>query len=444
MRNALAWVLLSWFAVAAVAADPKAETEKPRSREQRLLDILLERQIITQAEHAELSAISLESDAPDPRRSDLESRVEEVLERGYVDDEEQARAGFDEGFYIESADGLYSLRFRGWVQVRYTYSDFDSGRDKSDESSFSTPQVRVDFLGHVYDPNLTYRIFADFDDDSDDGKTALQDAWVQWFNPNHHYGIRAGQYIVPYGRQQMTPAADLQLMDRAESSVFFTPFRDVGVMFFGDAAEGKFQYWAGVYNGEGEDLENNDNDHLWAARIQANPFGPYGLYEGDVNYSDELALSFGANYAYLGLGDDDSEEIFGTATDGDQHRFAFDAAMRLMGLSLTGEYYTMRSDDDGGGSADLRTVDDHGYFVQSGYFLLPNQLEVAARYSWRNSDNDNLGADDDTEEIGLGLNYYFNKHNHKLQLDWRRLDFDAQSGDDLTDHFVRLQWQLRW
>ena len=56
-----------------------------------------------------------------------------------------------------------------------------------------------------------------------------------------------------------------------------------------------------------------------------------------------------------------------------------------------------------------------------------------------NSTKDN----DDREEIGVALSYYYNRHNLKVQADWRQLKDDAaNSGAGTTSQEIRLQTQF--
>lgn len=408
-----------------------------RSRDAKLLDILLERDIITSQEHAELNDLDLSE--PEERRTDLQVKVEDIVSRGLAEEHEEP-VGYKKGFYIDAGE-KFSLRVNGRVQVRYTYMDYDVDRTMEDTSSFDTPRVRLDFSGHAFDENLNYRIQTDLDDNSDGGRTVLKDAWIQWGNPSHGYAVRAGQFKVPFGRQALTSSSNLQFVDRAGSAGFFSLGRDVGVMLHGDCADGVIGYAAGVFNGEGEELSNDHNEHLGAARIQINPTGAFKLYEGDVKESEDLGVSFGANIAYHPMSLAQGMPIFGIMTESDQTSFGVDAALRYGGLSLQGEVFASVIEDQGNNGLD--DVNDTGFYVQGGFFF-SEDLEIAGRYSMRNHEDDNTGADDDFEEITVGLNYYMEEHWHKLQLDVSRLTFEPGGGGELEDNVVRLQWQLKF
>jgi phosphate-selective porin OprO and OprP len=84
-------------------------------------------------------------------------------------------------------------------------------------------------------------------------------------------------------------------------------------------------------------------------------------------------------------------------------------------------------------------VRSHGFFVQAGYFIIPNNLEVAARYGYidpHRSASNNLRS-----EVGGAVSYYFYKHNLKLQADVRNLHQQA-AGGTTDDTQYRLQAQI--
>ena len=81
--------------------------------------------------------------------------------------------------------------------------------------------------------------------------------------------------------------------------------------------------------------------------------------------------------------------------------------------------------------------DSNGFHAQAGYFILRDRLEVAAR--WAGYDPSSLIPDDDRKEVGGVVNYYVNKHNLKIQGDFRRLDDDARR---TKTRELRLQTQV--
>ena len=45
----------------------------------------------------------------------------------------------------------------------------------------------------------------------------------------------------------------------------------------------------------------------------------------------------------------------------------------------------------------------------------------------------------DTIEFGAGVSWYFDKHNHKLQADYRELEFENAPNTDAKEFRVQLQ-----
>jgi phosphate-selective porin OprO and OprP len=77
--------------------------------------------------------------------------------------------------------------------------------------------------------------------------------------------------------------------------------------------------------------------------------------------------------------------------------------------------------------------------VQAGYFIIPNNLEVAARYGY--IDPNRSVSNDLRSEVAGAVSYYFNKHNLKLQADVRNLHRQA-AGGTTDDMQYRLQAQI--
>ena len=64
---------------------------------------------------------------------------------------------------------------------------------------------------------------------------------------------------------------------------------------------------------------------------------------------------------------------------------------------------------------------DDGFVLQAGYFVIPDKLELLARWSRINGDSGTLGlTDQSSDEFGVGFGWYFKGHNAKLTLDASR------------------------
>jgi len=103
------------------------------------------------------------------------------------------------------------------------------------------------------------------------------------------------------------------------------------------------------------------------------------------------------------------------------------------GATFAAEYYHLNADPDEGDDWDA-----DGYYVQAGYQVIPQNLEVAVRYADIKSDDDNASKKFDKSETQVGLNYYFKKHAAKIQTDYTMVE------DDLDDHRFRIQAQIAY
>jgi hypothetical protein len=283
--------------------------------------------------------------------------------------------------------------------------------------------------------------------------------WYVHFDHLRDLQLRAGQYKVPFNRQRVISSGDLQLVDRALANGEFTLDRDVGLDLRSSDFLGldRLRYYAGVYMGEGRDTFKAKNfDMMYIGRVEFLPFGMFEDYkEADFERSKRPNISLGGAYAFLDGAQRNRGILGDVPTDGgatDYHNVTADFVLKMLGLSVTGEFFYRKGYRDYGEA----TVPDAmgtevpaprelprtgiGWFLQGGFLIPRIPFEIAGRYSEvRPFDTSSLR---ERHEAGGGVGYYFAQHSLKLQLDYFRNWFDA----DLvrgTDE-VRLQLQLAY
>lgn len=272
----------------------------------------------------------------------------------------------------------------------------------------------------------------------------LRDAWID-FTKYHMSQLRVGQFKVPFSTQVLTSSGSLQFVDRSIALVGFTPGRDQGIMLSGQTKEKRFGYKAGVFNGNGRNRSSNNNEeYLYAVRVNFDPNGPYKLSEGAINDPQKVNWTIGGAWTQSANDPAGVEEV--TILN-----FFFGLKHHM--FSVTGEYFDKTSDLTTG------EIDSDSFYLQTGLFVVPEKFEVAVRYAQR--DPDTAVDDDEVEEARAAIGWFWMKHRYKLQLDYGIITFNKNNplllvqiadgdrpglsaGDEADDKAFRAQLQLKF
>ncbi len=251
-------------------------------------------------------------------------------------------------------------------------------------------------------------------------------------------------------------------------------------------------------------VRTNVNQLMYVARLQANILGRAGYGEGDLAYSEAPQMAVGAGYAYNPGIDTSTDNAFvgidlanlsvrrALATYGngrmlgqgvvDFSTWTLDYAFKYRGFSLQAEYWFRNVTRHNKGIPCLQTAvtggactvsapqqfgNATGWYVQSGYYLIPRKVEFAARYAWWDPDT-NSGSDL-IKEVDLSLNWFLSgTYDHQIMLTYSNVamgqggfaigrsaplpavggtfpsgtvPLDAHAGT-LIENAVRLQYQI--
>ncbi len=256
---------------------------------------------------------------------------------------------------------------------------------------------------------------------------ALDDAEIE-YERYHLATIWAGQGKAFFGRQELTSDTRLQFVDRSIASERFAVKRDQGIALKG-ADQGKhFEYQVGLYNGNGPNQAGNDNkEYATVERLVWTPFGEYKLEDSALDYPTTPKLAIGVS-AY--------QNTRGTGTaKADVNRTGVEAAFKIQGFNLGGEFFKETVDPKAAGP-DVKT---DGYWFQAGYLFPNKRFELAARQSLVSPDV--TGPSQDQTETGIAASWYWDKHTHKIQADYREIETD-RNRITTKDKELRLQLQL--
>jgi phosphate-selective porin OprO and OprP len=268
-----------------------------------------------------------------------------VLERQKEFDTEAADAKAKEtpkiiignaGLSSASGDSNFVFQLHGLLQIdnRTFFNDNDNhGKSLEGNDTFLLRRARPIFSGTVY-KDFDFNFTPDF------GGSSVQifDVYL-----NYRYApwlqLRAGKFKVPVGLEELQSEPVTGFNERAFPTALM-PNRDIGFQLWGDVADGRLSYAAGVFNGvgDGRTTANSDfEDHReFAGRLFLLPFKGTGLtalqnlgFGVGGSWGNTFSSATGLASAYL--------------TDGQQQLFAYTNGVVANGehwrVSPQGYYY---------------------------------------------------------------------------------------------------------
>jgi phosphate-selective porin OprO and OprP len=367
-----------------------------------------------------------------------EAVVEKEQEKTPEPEEKPAASvTYDKGFTFKSGDDAFELRLANRFQFRFETARPLEGDDAEFASRFVTARARLTLEGHAFSEDNTFKVEFSY---SDQGFTSLRDYYV-----NRKFGgvqLRAGQWKVPFNRQEMTSDFAAEMPERALTSDFTASGRDLGIALhngYEKSPEG-IEWAVGLFNGTGERPRQaitcvpgtlptdppvcttgrptttpGDWEPTVAARVGYNMGGIKGYSDGDLE-GGPFRLAVGASYR-LRLGNFES--------DAQDHAIGVDLSLKSSGFALTGGLFLVKE-----GAGDFEVA----FFVQPSYFLTPKQFQVVGRFAMIPEGDDNL------LEIRGGFNWHFEGHAYKWVNDIGVLVETADGGEKQLQ--VRSQIQL--
>lgn len=366
------------------------------------------------------------------------------------------RVRLGSGLTVESADGRFAMTLRGRAQLRYEGTFSELRGDAEGSSQFQARRVRLLLQGHLFDEHWKYYIQLGFSnrDTEPDLRLPLRDAYMT-YDGVRDMNVRFGQGKVPYGRQRVISSSALQFPDRSIVTNEFNLDRDVGIQIFSNDLFGlgeRLGYNLGIYGGDGRNRVGNDFGMLYVARLTTTPFGKFDEFvEADHSREDapRLALSIGGALNFNSVRTRSTFDQTFTLGSYDYVHAGADLLFKMSGLSLEAEFFyrdvmgtRVRTDDSD--PLDILTETTRtgfGVYAQGGY-MFDDHLELVARYGMIRPRPNRTTALVQQGEFGLGLNYYFQRHDFKIQLDWY-LQHNGETFDQTDrEHHIRIQTQF--
>ena len=469
-------------------------------REPGLLDILLENGSITQEQYEslmdkdELSLEDLGTASPEPlpavaaepdevgaAEDEEDPRISEKLANALakkIEEEFPVKASYgSKGFRLESRDGNWQTNLQWRAQLRLTWPTSGDPRQVDDfaseeEVTFESRRLRMKIGGHGFQPWLKYYFEVDLEPtrDADDDSSNASARVIDWRIDVAKYKqiqLRVGQWKIDYNRERVDSSGRQAFVERSIVNRIFTIDRQVGVSVRGRLFEGThadLRYYMGVFTGEGRGVRNDDNNMMYAGRLQWNFLGrDLDLRQTDVERTARptASLAFGGatstgkctRWSSGGCGNLDGFAGPGDAEQGQfrVHQAVQELAFKWQGYSFQQEAHWKRVVDRSFGSEDGRKETDlYGLYAQNGYFFhelfdcIPEELELGFRYGIVREPNELDRLKTNTrQEFTAAANWFFSGHDNKLTLDYSYLTLDDDVlARNVEDNRVRLQWDI--
>jgi hypothetical protein len=397
---------------------------------------------------------ALESIVPTVNQSDLSMQPMQPVSY-WID---HVRVGYDSGFVVASdadvdlqaSDDPFRFQVNGWGQLRHTTLDLDGSNP--DLNQFQLKRARLIFSGSAYSSDFFYFLQLDGRSSSGDNLRLL-DYFMSYDLGHHLYGfdkgvlgLKTGKYKMPFTMARHMTGREFEFTDRSMSSMFFDVNRSLAWGLFGQSnCCGRPLHWEvalfnGLVTGGAETGSSGtlDNNFSYSGRVFAFPTGDWGTDSlADFECHDELATRIGAGFAnstiersgateFSSLRVVDSGSVLSDLLPGavDEYEtsiYALDASGKWAGWSATMEYY-FRNIQSFKGAA-VPNLFDHGFWFQIGTFILPEKLQLLARWSRVIGDSGTLGTNNESaEEIAGGFVWYFRGQHAKFTVDVTHLD----------------------
>src|SRR5438094_2880943 len=183
--------------------------------------------------------------------------------------------------YVQQRGPELKLVLGGFIQTNFEDGDVSAFEGRFGQTAlkdrFRLRRARINLTGDFAE-QFDFKIEGDFEqsDGLNSSRTAFEgtDIFVNW----HEYTeaqIKVGQWKAPFGLEQLTPDTSLYIIERSLPTGAITPERQIGVQLWGKPfasvwpdEKDLLTYYAGVFNGKGRNITNNDNNNfMYAGRL---------------------------------------------------------------------------------------------------------------------------------------------------------------------------------
>ena len=347
---------------------------------------------------------------------------------------------------ITYQDGDKYLKVGGRLQLQYHHVDVKGGGSE-DELLFRRLRPYIEGSTHK---DWLGKIQWDMGDAEDANEVAIKDAYFQYKGIDN-IKITVGNANFPFSRELLTSSKYQQLVERTfvGDHNYGTPDRQTGIHLTGHSDSEKITWGASVAMGaidpstsklDFDTVVNKNSDFqeglMVGGRVDFHPMGKLKFSQGDFDRKTKATVSIGA-FSWS----NDEDNINGGTDVDTVTGVEVSGALRTAGISIDAEI----------NSFDAETIDptvNAGLYkngkttlgnmaVEAGYMMPGNTLEFVVGYQTQDADN----YADDWKRTSVGANWFFEKHDAKLQLTLRKGEnLNGSVGNDEDEIFLQSQF----
>lgn len=300
----------------------------------------------------------------------------------------------------------------------------------------------------------------DFGKSSGDNEISVKDAYLQYKGIDG-MEITLGNANFAFSRELLTSSKKQQLVERTfvGDHNYGTPDRQLGIHVTGGVANKIVTYGVSVAQGaidpDDDKLDfdtlankNDDFNEGWmvGGRVDFHPLGHLKMSQGDFKGETKATIGLAA-FTWANDDDNNTRTTDGVADDAGKPDvdsvtgFEVSAALRGMGASIDAQYnrFDAETIDSGVTSGIYKDGETEleNWAVEGGYMVIPKTLELVAGYEVQDAD----GYDDEWTRTSVGANYFFKKHDIKLQATYRMGEsLKGKADNDEDELFLQAQY----
>ena len=317
---------------------------------------------------------------------------------------EERVAKVEKGLSKQVQVGTGSLKITGLLQGWYTV-------DQDANDRFRLRRSELKFGGKIIEEQpIEYTVMIDPAQVTEDAtrRSILQDAFITLgYIPRHTIDI--GQYKVGLGEEGSRSSTKIDTIERAFISRTFGDQRDIGIRLSGKWPY--VDYNVGIFNGSGMNQADANDQKDIAGRMVFKPFQESEKLKGfEMGVSGYHRPAHGNTFA--------------------KKRLGFESRYEYKKLSIKGEYMSGQGTASSSATTENRTL-ANGWYGQLGYYFIP-KLQGVLKYE--QYDPNEEAANDKVQETTAGINYFIEKYNAKLQLNY--IHKDEQEASEVNNDQV--------